>query len=119
MRLSACVALLVLIAAPAFAAEKSIATEGAARTAFVTPRAEARALVNLCDIDLRVEFLPAAASYKALPIKEKVDVSRAVDVEVARFEREHEGVRGTKACTLAVEKYGPAGLVTVGLVSKP
>lgn len=119
MRLSACVALLVLFTAPAFAAEKSIATEGPARAAFVTPRAEARALVNLCDSDLRVELLPASAPYKALPIRDKVNVSLVVDREVARFEREHEPVRGAKACHLAVEKFGPAGLVLAGLVSKP
>ena len=115
MRLSACVCLLVLISAPTIASEASIATEGATRNAFVTSRAEARALVNLCDIDLRVELLPASG---ALPIKDKVTVSRAVDVEVA-IELEYEKVRGAQACTLAVEKYGPTGQSIVGLVSKP
>lgn len=119
MRVSACVAWLVLIAAPALAAENSIATEGPVRTAFVTPRAEARALVNLCDSDLRVELLPASAPYQALPIKDKVAVSRVVDLEVARFEREYEQARGAKACNLAVEKFGPVGDVVAGLVSRP
>jgi hypothetical protein len=119
MRLSACVCLLVLTSAPAIASEASIATEGVTRNAFVTSRAEARALVNLCDIDLRVELLPASAPYKALPIKDKVTVSRAIDVEVAKFELEYEKARGAEACTLAVEKYGPAGQSIAGLVSKP
>lgn len=118
MRPSACVCLLVLISAPTIASEASIATEGATRNAFVTSRAEARALVNLCDIDLRVELLPASGPYKALPIKDKVTVSRAVDVEVA-IELEYEKVRGAQACTLAVEKYGPTGQSIVGLVSSP
>jgi len=83
-----------------------------------SPRAPKRALVNLCDIDLRVELLPASGPYKALPIKDKVTVSRAVDVEVA-IELEYEKVRGAQACTLAVEKYGPTGQSIVGLVSKP
>ncbi len=64
-------------------------------------------------------MLPASAPYKALPIKDKVNMSRVVELEVARFEREHETARGAKACTLAVEKFGPAGLVLAGLVSKP
>jgi hypothetical protein len=109
----------VLIAAPAIAAEKSIATEGPVRTAFVTPRAEARALVNLCDSDLWVKLRRASAPYRALPIKDKINVSCVVHLEVARFEREHETARGAKACDLAVEKFGPAGLVMAGQVSKP
>ena len=119
MRLSACAGALLLLAAPAFASEPSIAVEGAARNAFVKPRAEARALVNLCDIDLRVKLLQASAPYKALPIKDKISLSRAVDLEVTRFEHQYEQARGTEACTLAVEKYGPSGQVTAGLVSKP
>ena len=119
MRVSACFGFLILMMAPVVAAGTSIAKDGAARTDFIQLRSEARALVNLCDIDLRLAPLAANLPYGVLPLKEKVNLDRAVDLEVARFERLHEQLRGARACSMAIEKFGVTGGVTAGLISKP
>lgn len=119
MRISACFGFFVLMMVPAVAAGTSIAKDGAARTDFIQLRAEAIALVNLCDVDLRLVPLATNSPYGVLPLKEKVNLDRAVDLEVARFERQHEQSRGARACSMAIEKYGMTGGVTAVLISKP